>query len=43
MNINFGLFEGKETKIKDKKARNQSIVQRGLEAQSIWLKSVQEA
>lgn len=43
MNINFGLFEGKETKIKDKKTRNQSIVQRGLEAQSIWIKSLQEA
>lgn len=40
MNINFGLFTGKETSIRDKKLRNQAIVQRALEDQEGWLQSI---
>ncbi len=39
MNINFGLLPGVGSKIRDKKLRNQTIVRRGLEAQSEWMKS----
>ncbi len=38
MNINFGLFTGKETRIRDKKLRNEAIVRRALETQDDWLK-----
>jgi len=37
MNINFGLFNRTEVKIKDKKLRNQSIIQRAEASQSSWL------
>ena len=42
MNINFGLLPGLETKLRDKKLRNQALVRRGLEVQEEWLKSIQE-
>ncbi|MFQ5671972.1 MAG: methylenetetrahydrofolate--tRNA-(uracil(54)-C(5))-methyltransferase (FADH(2)-oxidizing) TrmFO [Nitrospinales bacterium] len=38
MNINFGLFLGQETRVRDKKQRNKMIIQRALGAQSRWLK-----
>jgi len=37
MNINFGLFNATEVKIRDKKLRNQSIIQRAEICQSSWL------
>jgi len=37
MNINFGLFNGMDVVIKDKKARNLSIIQRAEVSQSSWL------
>ena len=37
MNINFGLFLGQETRVRDKKQRNQMIIRRALDAQSRWL------
>lgn len=37
MNINFGLFNGSEMKIRDKKVRNQTIIQRALEGQREWI------
>lgn len=40
MNINFGLFTGKETRIRDKKQRNEAIVRRALESQDDWLKKI---
>lgn len=36
MNINFGLFPGNETRIRDKKLRNQKIIERSLNTQSRW-------
>ena len=39
MNINFGLLPGLEIKIRDKKLRNQALVERGLAAMSEWMKS----
>ena len=40
MNINFGLFTGMETGIRDKQTRNQAIIQRALAAQAQWLEPV---
>ncbi|QPJ63203.1 MAG: methylenetetrahydrofolate--tRNA-(uracil(54)-C(5))-methyltransferase (FADH(2)-oxidizing) TrmFO [Candidatus Nitronauta litoralis] len=40
MNINFGLFTGKETRIRDKKLRNAAIVERALNAQEDWLENL---
>jgi methylenetetrahydrofolate--tRNA-(uracil-5-)-methyltransferase len=37
MNINFGLFSGLEMRIRDKKKRNQNIIQRALAGQEKWL------
>lgn len=37
MNINFGLFKRTEVKIRDKKLRNQSIIQRAEISQTSWL------
>ena len=37
MNINFGLFLGPEIRIRDKKARNQHIIDRAFEMQEKWL------
>jgi len=37
MNINFGLFGGKEAAIRDKKTRNQAFIRRALECQQQWL------
>ena len=37
MNINFGLFLGPEIRIRDKKKRNQHIIDRALEMQEKWL------
>lgn len=37
MNINFGLFKRTEVRIRDKKLRNQSIIQRAELSQSSWL------
>jgi methylenetetrahydrofolate--tRNA-(uracil-5-)-methyltransferase len=41
MNINFGLFLGPEIRIRDKKKRNQHIVDRALEMQEKWLGSLE--
>ena len=41
MNINFGLFLGPEIRIRDKKKRNQHIIDRALEAQERWLESLE--
>ncbi|NIQ01673.1 MAG: methylenetetrahydrofolate--tRNA-(uracil(54)-C(5))-methyltransferase (FADH(2)-oxidizing) TrmFO [Nitrospinaceae bacterium] len=41
MNINFGLFPGLEPRIRDKKKRNQKILQRALDKQKIWLKALE--
>ncbi len=43
MNINFGLFTGKETSIRDKKLRNQAIVQRALDIQKEWIEKMGKA
>ena len=40
MNINFGLFLGPEIRIRDKKKRNQHIIDRALEMQERWLVSL---
>ncbi len=39
MNINFGLFTGIETGIRDKKERNLAIIRRALETQAKWLET----
>ena len=41
MNINFGLFLGTETRIRDKKQRNQHIFDRALKMQEGWLASLE--
>ena len=41
MNINFGLFLGPEIRIRDKKKRNQHIIDRALEMQEKWLVSLE--
>ena len=41
MNINFGLFLGPEIRIRDKKKRNQHIIDRALEMQERWLGSLE--
>jgi folate-dependent tRNA-U54 methylase TrmFO/GidA len=41
MNINFGLFLGPEIRIRDKKKRNQYIVDRAFEMQEKWLGSLE--
>lgn len=40
MNINFGLFPGEVTKIRDKKQRNARIIERALDSQREWLQSL---
>ncbi len=40
MNINFGLFPLDETRIPDKKIRNQKIIERAFSAQCGWMKSL---
>ncbi len=42
MNINFGLFTGTVTNIRDKKARNQAIIDRALDGQKRWLTEVNQ-
>ena len=42
MNINFGLFLGPEIRIRDKKERNQHIIDRAFEKQESWLVSLEE-
>ena len=42
MNINFGLFLGPEIRIRDKKARNQHIIDRAFEMQEKWLVDLEE-
>jgi len=37
MNINFGLFLGNGTLVRDKKLRNRKIIEHALDSQSIWL------
>ncbi len=41
MNINFGLFLGPEMRIRDKKTRNQHIIDRALKMQERWLVSLE--
>jgi methylenetetrahydrofolate--tRNA-(uracil-5-)-methyltransferase len=41
MNINFGLFAGPEVRIRDKKQRNQHILDRALKMQEGWLESLE--
>ena len=40
MNVNFGLFLGPEIRIRDKKKRNQHIIDRALKMQERWLVSL---
>jgi methylenetetrahydrofolate--tRNA-(uracil-5-)-methyltransferase len=42
MNINFGLFAGPEVRIRDKKQRNQHILDRALKVQEGWLASLED-
>jgi methylenetetrahydrofolate--tRNA-(uracil-5-)-methyltransferase len=42
MNINFGLFLGPEIRIRNKKERNQHIIDRAFEMQEKWLVNLEE-
>ncbi len=41
MNVNFGLFEGVEMRIRDKKVRNRNVIDKALNCQKEWIETLQ--